>query len=173
MKRLQRVGEGSLVRHVGFIADPHYSNVRNGESVNCNFTGKTSNDIHFGLVQDEGDEACRSVTGEITPHHRSPSYEVEVLSLSRVAARPVRVTGQLFFDASHLPCRDGQPQENLQRVSAWEIHPVYLIEVCRRGTIEARRADDESVWVPLDPPSVSESGFSPCRFWELPTTVTV
>src|SRR5437763_11676975 len=32
-----RVGEGSLVRHVGFLTNPRNSNVSNGESVNCNF----------------------------------------------------------------------------------------------------------------------------------------
>jgi hypothetical protein len=146
-----RVGEGSLVKHVGFITHPRYSNTDHGESVNCNFTGEVSNDIHFDLHQDpDEDDACLSVTGEITPHRRAPHYEKEVLVQHRVAQRPVRVTGQLFFDASHRPCVNGEPMENLKRISLWEIHPVYSIDVCRRRTVPECAADDDSAWIPLD-----------------------
>jgi hypothetical protein len=145
-----RVGEGSLVRHVGYISHPRYSNVRNGESVNCNLTGQRNNDIHFDLVQDKGDAACGSVTSEITPHHRSRMYEVDVLRLSRLSERPLRVTGQLFFDASHLPCKDGRPQENLKRISLWEIHPVYRIDVCNKTVLEDCSVVEERVWKPLE-----------------------
>ncbi len=145
-----RIGEGSLVRHVGFLSHPRPSNVEHGESVNCNFAGEPNNDVHFDLVQDTGDDACSSVTGEITPHRRAPHYEVTVLRLHRVSERPLRVTGQLFFDASHRPCRNGEPQENLKRISLWEIHPVYTVDVCRRTTIADCQVTNESVWIPLD-----------------------
>lgn len=41
---------------------------------------------------------------------------------------PVRVTGQLFFDASHGPCVGGRGSAPRPR-SIWEIHPVYAIDV--------------------------------------------
>ena len=112
--------------------------------------GAESNDVHFDLVQDTDDEACLSVTGEITPHRRGGHYEVPVLRHHRVAERPVRITGHLFFDASHKPCKDGEPQENLKRISLWEIHPVYSIDVCRRKTIEQCRVNNESAWIPIE-----------------------
>jgi hypothetical protein len=145
-----RVGEGSLVRHVGFLTNPRNSNVDNGESVNCNFRGAESNDIHFDLVQDPDDDACLSVTAEITPHRRSPHYEKEVLLQSRIAERPVRVTGQLFFDASHKPCVNGEPHGAPLRISLWEIHPVYTIEVCKRRTLDSCPSNDDSVWLPIE-----------------------
>jgi hypothetical protein len=145
-----QVGEGTLVRHVGFLTHPRYSNVRNGESVNCNFRGEESNDIHFDILQDRDEDACFSVTGEITPHRRSPHYEKEVLMQTRVAERPVRVTGQLFFDASHRPCVNGEPKESLQRISLWEIHPVYSIDVCRQKTLGECSADNDSAWIPIE-----------------------
>jgi len=46
----------------------------------------------------------------------------------------VRVTGQQFFDGSHVPCKNGAPQgSNPKRVSLWEIHPIYSFEVCPSG----------------------------------------
>jgi hypothetical protein len=43
----------------------------------------------------------------------------------------VRLKGQLFFDASHVPCRPGKPV-NPARSSVWEIHPIYSVDVCKR-----------------------------------------
>jgi hypothetical protein len=145
-----RVGEGSLVRHVGFLTNPRNSNVNNGESVNCNFRGAENNDIHFDLVQDPDDDACLSVTGEVTPHRRSAHYEKDVLLQSRIAERPVRVTGQLFFDASHKPCVNGEPHGAPLRISLWEIHPVYSVEVCKRKTIDSCPSNDDTVWLPIE-----------------------
>jgi hypothetical protein len=85
-----------------------------------------------------------------TPHRRSPHYEKEVLTQTRIAERPVRVTGQLFFDASHRPCVNGEPQESLQRISLWEIHPVYSIDVCRQKTVAECSADNDSAWIPIE-----------------------
>jgi hypothetical protein len=140
-----RVGEGSLVQHVGFLSHSRYSNVNSGESVNCQFRGEASNDIHFDILQDSSEEACLSVTGEVAPHRRSPFYEVPVLNITN----PVKVTGHLFFDASHKPCMNGEPQESLKRISLWEIHPAYKIDVCRAKTITECSVTDENVWVPI------------------------
>ena len=63
--------------------------------------------------------------------------------------RPVRVTGPLFFDGSHRPCHgDTRPSPN--RISVWEIHPVYQFEVCKNKSLSSCKVGDDTVWVPLD-----------------------
>ena len=87
---------------------------------------------------------CHSVTAEIIPHFRPTQWEQD--ELRRVAGRelPVRIAGQLFFDASHFPCDGENPHggESLRRASLWEIHPVYSIDVCKSTTLDDCRADD-------------------------------
>ena len=59
----------------------------------------------------------------------------------------VRVSGQLFFDASHHACKDDRPGSGDPiRISSWEIHPIYDIKVCKKSTVSDCRADDASVW---------------------------
>jgi hypothetical protein len=48
-----RVGEGTLVRYVGVIANPRYSNVSGGEMMNCKRDGQESNEIHVGRRQND------------------------------------------------------------------------------------------------------------------------
>jgi hypothetical protein len=141
------IGEGSLVRLSAFVLDAHYSNVSNGESVNCKKSGEENNDIHIalGTTPDEGD-LCNSVTAEISPHLRPLTWKPEYLN--GLHHHPVRLTGQMFFDGSHTPCRNGTGSP--RRVSVWEIHPVYAIDVCRNQTLAGCDANDESKWVPLE-----------------------
>lgn len=48
--------------------------------------------------------------------------------------RPVRIEGQLLFDASHHVCVNGTPGNgDPARVSSWEVHPVDDIRVCKAG----------------------------------------
>ena len=35
-------------------------------------------------------------------------------------------------------------------VSSWEIQPVYAIDVCKNDTLSSCKADNDSVWEPLD-----------------------
>jgi len=86
------------------------------------------------------------VTAEIIPHHRPPAWEVNFLD--RLKARPVRVTGHLFYDSVHRPCV-GTKRASPPRISLWEIHPVYAIDVCSNKTIGGCAGNDESKWVPL------------------------
>jgi hypothetical protein len=144
------IGEGSPVSLIGFVSHPRNSNVEKGESVNCQKPGAAMNDIHFDIVQDPGDEACKSVTGEIIPHYRAAAYEVSILRLTRIGERPIRVSGQLFFDASHLPCRPGATNKPPLRAAVWEIHPVYRIEVCRKTSLAACPSNNAALWVPLE-----------------------
>lgn len=150
------VGEGKLVVVVGYMLDPHYSDVKNGEGVNCKQHGDEPNDIHFSISSkwidlDDSDrdarqaQLCDLVTGEISPHYRPETWEVDHLSkLERV---PVRLMGQLFFDASHVPCRPDKPV-NPARKSVWEIHPIYRIDVCKSKN--QCRPDVDSDWTPLN-----------------------
>ena len=125
-----------------------------GESVNCHKKNLAGNDIHIALSRTKAgtrnmseSSECQTVTAEITPHHRSAIYNRFDTNLKdflngqpqrprqdKLRGHPlplkgarVRVTGQLFFDASHTPCVNGHGGP--PRRSIWEIHPVYAIEV--------------------------------------------
>ena len=148
LSNARKIGEGSVVRYVGFITHPRYSNRSKGESVNCKVGGAENNDIHLDLARNPREPACRTVTAEVVPHYRPTAWEVDNLKL--VMGRPVRVTGHLFFDASHRPCANDTDKVNPKRVSNWEIHPVYAIDVCLETTIRACPAGDERKWIALD-----------------------
>lgn len=144
---LSDIGEGTLVEFVGYLLEAHVSNVGKGELVNCKLGGKLFNDVHIGLVKSlNEDDACQSVTAEMSPHLRPESWtDLPDLTIKR----PVRVTGPLFFDGSHRACHgDVRPSPN--RISVWEIHPVYQFEVCKNKTLAACKASNNKVWIPLD-----------------------
>ena len=155
------VGEGSLVQFVGFVLEAHYSDVLSGEDVNCNLPGDPTNDIHVAIGPRLDAPECASITAEVIPHFRPHAWTVlatlngpTVATLRQNARldRPLRFTGQLMFDASHLPCSNGQPaSEAPARTSSWEVHPVYRIDVCSAGTdTGACPSTSESAWTPLD-----------------------
>jgi len=143
----EKLGEGTLVRFAAFVLKAHYSNVAMGEAVNCRLRGADNNDINVSLGQTPDDDACNSITAEISPHFR-PSAWNEFIAMN-LRNNPVRVTGPLFFDASHRPCSAGR-RPMPQRFSVWEIHPVYALDVCRNSTLAACPAGDDSAWTPLD-----------------------
>jgi hypothetical protein len=150
-----KVGEGTLVRFVAFILDAHNSNVGNkkppkkpGELVNCNHPDKEENDIHIELVPTaKEDDDCKSVTAEMSPHLRPETWSGLV---DIQIKRPVRITGPLFYDGiSHKPCSGGKrPSPN--RISVWEIHPIYALDVCRNATLDTCNVRNDSLWIPLD-----------------------
>jgi hypothetical protein len=156
------VGEGTLVRMAVFIIETHPADTTSGESVNCKLAGAPMNDVHMAMGLKYGVNECTSVTAEISPHFRpkawSPVFKVGAKPAAKAATKPaaitkfpLRITGQLFFDASHVPCTGGKPVgSNPKRQSLWEIHPIYAIEVCSKTTLAACSADDDSVWTPLD-----------------------
>jgi hypothetical protein len=150
----QKLGEGNLVTLEGFIFKARHSNVGAGESVNCHRPLLADNDVHIALAQTKAGalqqttaSECKTVTAEITPHHRSQSYNrfstfpadflnghPQAAGKDKLKGNPppllgarVRVTGQLFFDGSHAPCSNGHGAP--ARRSIWEIHPVFKIEV--------------------------------------------
>ncbi len=136
------IGEGKYVEYAGFVLHAQYSNRRKGEAVNCNIPGEDTNDIHIQLVNDTSDDdACHSVTAEMSPHLRPESWTPD--KLNSVQNRLIRLRGPLFYDGSHTPCHDNK-RPNPQRISVWEIHPVYSVDVCRQ---QGKTCQD---WDPLD-----------------------
>ena len=124
---LTNLGEGTVVSFTGYIEHVKYSNVSGGESVNCKKGGVENNDIHIELVETKTEEdACKRISAEISPHYRPETWNVDNLSEVEDKKIKIRLTGQLFFDASHGACPDN---EEGYRASSWEIHPVYKIEV--------------------------------------------
>ena len=142
-----KLGEGNVVTFVGFIVSARNSNVSKGESVNCKKGGKTNNDIHIEVGRTPNVDECSTATAEIPPHFRPLAWE-EIVDFDR-DPHPFKFTGQLFFDASHVPCRPGK-RANPARASIWEIHPVYAIEICKNKTLAGCPANDASKWTPFD-----------------------
>lgn len=139
------IGEGSVVRYVGFVLEAHHSNLQDGEKVNCDLPDEENNDIHISLGPSPNTVPCDSITAEISPHFRPESWNDFD---QYVFYHPVRLTGHLFFDASHRPCRPGSPARP-RRISSWEIHPVYAIDVCKNSTLGGCPANDDSQWTPF------------------------
>ena len=160
---LQNLGEGKLVRMKAFLVEAHHANLGTGESVNCNGGSEVQNDIHMALGATASTKECGTVTAEIIPHYRPASwneighferfnattkkYTPDPVMVSRLQAHPYRITGQLFFDASHIVCPCGTTCTPA-RSSLWEIHPVYAIEVCKAGAACDENTDAD--WLPFD-----------------------
>lgn len=133
-----------------------------GEANNCDNDELDWNDIHIALIGSttSGLDECNTVTAEISPHYRPETWarfhdglisEIEaeipgllrhkVVQRAKAGDEPlhVRVTGPLFYDASHSPCRtvNGKLRRNSPaRRSIWEIHPVYRVEVFNGKWVE-------------------------------------
>lgn len=160
----QALGEGTVVRMAAFIIEAHYANIGTGESVNCDLKTQDGNDIHIALGPTANTPECSSVTAEISPHYRPTSWTniglfesfdtstnqtvVNAAVKKRLQAQPFRITGQLFFDASHDPCPCGTSNCTPQRSSDWEIHPVYSIEACKPGA--ACDVNQDADWIAFD-----------------------
>ena len=157
------IGEGSKVAFVGFVSAYEFADTHGGEDVNCNLNGDDTNDIHLTLRQTAGlilkrpatlpDPRCNSVSAEISSHFRPAAWNKLASSASNsiFAARPLRITGALTFDAEHKPCTNGKPATGSPvRISVWEIHPVYAVDVCKNTTLAKCKATDNTAWTPFD-----------------------
>lgn len=157
------VGEGSKVVHVAFVSAYEFADTHGGEDVNCNLNGDDTNDIHLTLRQTPGlilkrpttlpDPRCNSISAEISPHFRPAAWNKLASSSSNAifTARPLRITGALTFDAEHTPCTAGKPATGSPvRISVWEIHPVYAVDVCKNTTLAKCKATDNTAWTPFD-----------------------
>jgi hypothetical protein len=129
----------------------------NPESCNCGETNggaKDMIDMHLVVISSSNRETtpeCNSVTVEISPHFRPEKWDAD--TILRANDHPLRFTGQLMYDAAHRPCLGSPPTPGFQapsRVSSWEIHPVYAIDVCTKKSLNSCKANNDSVWTPLD-----------------------
>ena len=163
-----KLGEGQSAVFVGYVLEARHSNVDkddpltkgNGESVQCNLLGCQYNDIHVTLAENANEPSmCRTIVAEIIPHYRPAAWDLfdSADYSSFLKTHPVRITGQLFFDGSHVPCtKDGQAGFNpvtqhndFPRLALWEIHPIYAIDVCEHTEKSQCSASDQSVWFPF------------------------
>lgn len=143
---LQKIGEGKQVVLKAFVL---IARQEGAESVNCarNVANTPSfHDIHISLVAASTETSeCAGVVAEMSPHRRPDAWTQENVMKVAAAKAMVRVTGQLFFDSSHVPCANGQGvRSNPRRTSLWEIHPIYKFEVCTAD------CDGAGQWLPLD-----------------------
>lgn len=154
---LTTLGEGNAVVFEGYV---FAARQEGKESVNCGSVPPNvdaSYDIHISLLskrrktkstdtQAKRDkEECSGFVAEMIPHHRPAEWnQCKVQSIATSGLR-VRVTGQQFFDGSHLPCKSGKAAAgDPKRVSLWEIHPIYSFEVCPSGRCSS------GGWQPLE-----------------------
>ena len=140
------IGEGSRVRFVGYIDSTYYGAIRTGESVNCKIRNQEDwADIHIELGESRDPQDCNRITAEVSPHYRPLPWTVDALSEVKRAGFPVRITGHLFFDASHSACGFGEDW----RASTWEIYPIYRIEVCNTRNRQTCANSQKSRWTDL------------------------
>jgi len=163
-----KLGEGRTVTFVGFVLDARHSNVDkdnpltkgNGESVQCNLLGCAYNDIHITLAEDPNEKAlCNTIVAEIIPHYRPPAWDLfdSPDYEGYLKTHPVKISGQLFFDGSHVPCKDGKAGFNpardnakdFERLALWEIHPIYAIDVCKHKDRSRCVVTDKTAWFPF------------------------
>lgn len=164
-----KLGEGDVVSFIGFAIEARHSNVDkdhpltagNGESVQCNLLGCAYNDIHITLAERPDEQKmCRTVVAEIIPHFRPPAWDLfdSPDYANFLKTHPVKITGQLFFDGSHVPCTaDGRAgrnpardnQKDFERLALWEIHPIYAIELCKHTDLSQCRPTDAGAWFPF------------------------
>ena len=163
-----KLGEGKTVTFVGYVLDARHSNVDkddpltkgNGESVQCNLLGCAYNDIHITLAEDPNETAlCKTIVAEIIPHYRPAAWDLfdSPDYAGFLKTHPVKISGQLFFDGSHVACtNDGKAGFNpitkhadFERLALWEIHPIYAIDVCKHTDKSQCRASDSSAWFPF------------------------
>jgi hypothetical protein len=145
------LGEGNVVKLSAWLMKRRQGSE---ESCNCQGSTKESTDIHVVLIDNSNRDdtpECKSVTAEISPHFEPENWDSHALLLAE--AHPFRFTGQLMYDAAHRPC-SGNPLKPAasapKRISSWEIHPVYAIDVCKRKSLQNCKANDSSAWIPLD-----------------------
>ncbi|MBV9923904.1 MAG: hypothetical protein JOZ96_02610 [Acidobacteria bacterium] len=157
------VGEGSKVSFVGYVMAYEFADAEKGEDVNCDLGGDENNDIHLTLrtkprlilkrPPGATDPRCNSVSAEVSPHFRPAAWSKLAAASSNTlfAKYPLRITGALTFDAEHLPCVNGKPHSGSPvRISVWEIHPVYSVDVCKYATLARCQASNDAAWTPFD-----------------------
>lgn len=147
------VGEGDLVTFAGFVIRADTANRSSGETVNCKKGGVARNDIHIHIAPTASKAKanfCKAVIAEMSPHLRPDHWTGGNLMLPDDV--PIRLTGHLFYDTSHksAQCPSAAKDKAKARVSSWEIHPVYQVDVCKFTTLQTCDPRNNSKWQSLD-----------------------
>lgn len=163
---------------VAYLLHAAYSG---GESVNCNSashqivpSSHEYADIHVYLsatkpTRVSSDSArmkqdCRGMTAEIIPHLRPDAFtkiaafhdtQGGAKAFDAIVAaklnRPMRFTGQMFFDGAHTPCSSDSDQSHLpRRFPSWDSHPVYALDVCKFTTKAKCRVNHDADWTSFE-----------------------
>ncbi len=105
---------------------------------------------HIALADTASKPACAGIVAEMIPHLRPTTWTPN--NLQRTQGRPMRITGQLFLDSRHHTrlCNDTQHAVDPPRVSFWEIHPVYAVDVCTAQEPADCQDTHAAIWKPLD-----------------------
>jgi hypothetical protein len=150
-----QIGEGDRVRLVAYVTGAKATGTsrRNdgtaGEGVNCGNLGASLNDIHIDVGSSPTTQACDGIVVEMIPHYRPTAWTPT--KLNKLASRPVRITGHLFLDSRHHVSTCSNPSTgDPPRISLWEIHPVYAVDVCKSTTLSNCTMSDDSNWVPFN-----------------------
>jgi hypothetical protein len=166
-KELTKLKEGQRTRVVGYLLRAKLE--LGGESCNCYLRTEETTDNHLVLVtKDTVDRfqlpanptkaildstfhsrEAESITAEFTPRVRKlshPHFTSEsiqpLIDGAPQQALLVRVTGQLMFDSEHFF------QNRLNRITNWEVHPIFRLEYCPTGKKCTRKG--KANWVDLD-----------------------
>lgn len=149
------LGEGKQVRFAAFVMKAKYSNTRKqkdghvGENVNCNKPTGANNDMHIVLIPAQDSDEEESVTAEAIPHERPSDWSPT--NINQFHDHLFRFTGQLFLDSSHKVCTPADGKTcGPKRISVWEIHPVYGIEICTSKKVGKCKPDQDDGWEPFD-----------------------
>lgn len=152
----RKIGEDDRIRLVAFVTGAKPTGTSShpdgsaGEGVNCRQKGAAINDIHIDLGSRPATEACDGIVAEMIPHFR-PSVWTPT-NLNKLRSRPVRITGQLFLDSRHhlSTCSNPSMGGDPPRISLWEVHPIYAVDVCKSMRLSDCAIGNDSTWVPFD-----------------------
>jgi len=147
--------EGDLVSFIGFIVE---AKPGSSETVDCHCATPDAIDVHIAVadhllalrtahahatkvqkhavtVANDALLCTNSFVAETIPHKRPTALELTAIEPLSKNKSIVKITGQLFFDGSHRPCKGSRPGSgDPSRLTVFEIHPVYDIEVCSGST---------------------------------------
>ena len=146
------LGEGRMVRLSGYLLEARADDAGPKQSANCAAATPDDRDMILTLGTERDASLCAGVTAWVSPHFRPDAWDALAGShgIASLRGHPIRVTGPLLFDAGHGLCfRNAATRGNPPRVSTWEIHPVYNIEVCSETALERCPAGQDGLWQPL------------------------
>jgi hypothetical protein len=153
---LAKLGQGEIDTVIGYL---YFAQHGGTEACNCKLTKLPDIDYHIGIGFDPTlaadiksgkfvvttkigttDRAKQtSVVVEATPHYRATFHHAwQLATLEALHGRQVKVVGQLLFDNDHNNPADtcaipGADKSTCWRASAWELHPVTRLFVCKQG----------------------------------------